>query len=660
MDAYNFIIPTVDKNSETYKNRHQISIDEYATFKWRGVDSYETFGCFITNKNDLKWVNYAAYKDEFSNPMFSSSISYLGTTYQQKSLKLNLGIYWVTNAEYRLFLNWISPDVIGEFEFGYNKKWAYKVKVSNIGESTYYTLGYNENGETVYYVELNITFVTVDNTAVTCTECWYEKTNKRNEEIDIFFVAEKDRRTELYTNINYNHQIKLLPNVNYKVSFCQMTDNKILWSLAELQSIDDKMLQNQFLLFSFTTNDFDKKLDIDVTIQYDSEKGNLYINNQLLSDLMLIGGKSIIKSYQINKFVLPGVLNNTSLAHNIGIDTENFVYGTLEYYNMYGDLEDTVQIRSNSDLTAYSYYSTKNGIQNKSYINPPRGQRWICNNNNLLSNVKTLNKTIKEYAIPDENEDIYITKLDINLTTIEDPLELSFYAFATNSAVSINWGDGNITNKDLSESKIQGPFSYSHLYTEAKEYTITISKKGDIGIGSASTNILIPKYENSFISSDCITRIIIGKDFKITHHSLAELKNLKKVVFTNQKEIISECFRGDENLEFVNFLYPITNKIIRENSFEGVTKIFEFYMLSSTSLDKDSLSNSSISTILQCNFEAGQNLLKETKEFLDTVESGDYLLPFYIKLQINNNENQSQISTISNNPIISIYPKRQL
>lgn len=657
MDAYNFIIPTIDKDSEAYKNRHQITVDEYATFKWRGVDSYETFGCLITNKKDLKWVNYAAYKDEFSNPMFSSSISYLGTTYQQKSLKLNLGIYWVTDAEYRLFLNWISPDVVGEFEFGYNKKWAYKVKVGSIGDSTYYTLGYNEKGETVYYVELNITFVTVDNTAVTCTECWYEKTNKRDEEIDIFFVEEKDRRTELYTNINYVHQMKLLPNVNYKVSFCQMPDNKILWSLSELQGIDDEILQNQFLLFSFTTNDFEEQ-DIYITIQYDSERGNLYINNQLLSDLMLIGGKSIIKSYQVNKFVLPGVLNNTSLAHHIGIDIENFIYGTLEYYDMYGDLVDTIQIWPSNDLTTYSYYSMKKGEQENSYVIPPEGQRWVCNNNSILSKVKALSKTIKEYAIPtDKNSNI--TELYINLTTIDNPLELYFYAFDENSSISIDWGDGN-KDKNLPTSKLQGPFSCSHSYTEIGEYTIKISKNGNIGIGNSSTDTFIANLKNSFISSDCITRIIIGKDFRITQNSLAELKNLKKVVFTNQKEIISECFRGDTNLEFVNFLYPIENKIIRENSFEGITKITELYVLSSTSLDKNSLSNSSISTVLQCNFGAGENLLREIKEPSDTIESGDFLLPFYIRLQIKDNETVSKISEIENNPVISIYPKRQL
>lgn len=661
MDAYNFIIPTIDKDSEVYKNRHQITVDEYATFKWRGVDSYETFGCFITNKNDLKWVNYAAYKDEFSNPMFSSSVSYLGTTYQQKSLKLNLGVYWVTDYEYRLFLNWISPDVIGEFEFGYNKKWAYKVKVGSIGESTYYSLGYNEKGETVYYVELNITFITVNNTAVTCTECWDKKTNKRGKEIDVFFLQGKENYTELYTNINYSHRMKLLPGVHYKVSFCQIKDDKKLWSLTDLQTIDeDSALQNQFLLFSFTTNNFTDP-NIAVTIQYDSERGNLYINNQLLSDLMLINGISIIKSYQINKFVLPGVLNNTSLAHNIGIDVENFDYGALEYYDMYGEWIDTITIKLNEDLT-YSYYSQKNGKQRTSRIVPPKGQRWIYSDNDMLSKVPALNKTIRQYAVPDKRDkDSDITKLDIDLTSIEKPLELYFYAFEANSTISIDWGDG-IIDKNIPTNKMQGPFSYSHSYTMTGQYTIKISKNGSIGIGNAffatGTGYL---EDNSFISSDCMTRIVIGKDFKVNQNSLSRLTNLTRVVFTNQEEIVLECFIEDINLEFVNFLYPTKNKIIRGNAFKN-TKVSELYLLPSTSLDRDSLANSSISTIFQCDFEAGENLLRVIKKSLDVLESGDYVSPFYIKLEIEEDTNTkiSKISDIENTPLISIYPKRQL
>lgn len=651
MDAYNFIIPTIEKNSETYKNRHQISIDKYATFKWRGVDAYETFGCLITNRKDLKWVNYAAYTDEFSNPMFSSSVSYLGTTYKQKSLKLNLGVYWITEADYRLFLNWISPDVIGEFGFGYNEKWAYKVKVNSVSETTYYPIGYNEKGENVYYAELVVTFITVDNTAVTCIESWHEKSNKQQNEIDIFFVDEIDRRTELYTNINYTHVMSLLPNTYYEVSLCQIKDSNRLWSLSDLQGISDSALQNQLLLFSFTTNNFAEQT-IDITMQYDSERGNLYINNQLLSDLVLINGKSIIKSYQVNKFVLPGILNNASLAHNISVDGEQARLGTLQYYDMYGDLVDTVQIQLNDDLS-YSYLSTLYGEMQTGYIAPPAQQKWICDLTTKLSNIKVLNTTVKEYAIPVE-EIASPTKLYVTLETTS--LTLNFYAFDGQSSINIDWGDESEV-QTYPSALLEGPFECSHTYSALGDYVITITKTGNIALGNGSAPISTISNFNNFISSDCITKLFVGKGFKILENALTNLTVLTKVVLTDQQEIVSNCFKGDTALQFVNFLYPVGNRIIRKTALQN-TIIQELNLLPTTSLDSSALGGSQVSTMLQCDFINGENLIVED-DFSNELEAGDFLLPFYIRVVVKQNTT-SIISSISDTPVVSIYPKRQL
>lgn len=135
-------------------------MDDFATFVWRGVKSFDTYGAFIiNNKNSLKFYNGPSFTNEYSKPKFSSTGSNLtGISFSTQTISFQVGAYWLTEAEYREFINWLNPYEISYLGFDFEDKYDYLVKLSKIGDSTRYVVGRNENNELCYYTELNLTF----------------------------------------------------------------------------------------------------------------------------------------------------------------------------------------------------------------------------------------------------------------------------------------------------------------------------------------------------------------------------------------------------------------------------------------------------------------------------------------------------------------------
>lgn len=135
-------------------------MDDFATFVWRGVKSFDTYGAFIiNNKNSLKFYNGPSFTNEYSKPKFSSTGSNLtGISFSTQTISFQVGAYWLTEAEYREFINWLNPYEISYLGFDFEDKYDYLVKLSKIGDSTRYVVGRNENNEPCYYTELNLTF----------------------------------------------------------------------------------------------------------------------------------------------------------------------------------------------------------------------------------------------------------------------------------------------------------------------------------------------------------------------------------------------------------------------------------------------------------------------------------------------------------------------
>ena len=135
-------------------------MDDFATFVWRGVKSFDTYGAFIiNNKNSLKFYNGPSFTNEYSKPKFSSTGSNLtGISFSTQTISFQVGAYWLTEVEYREFINSLNPYEISYLGFDFEDKYDYLVKLSKIGDSTRYVVGRNENNEPCYYTELNLTF----------------------------------------------------------------------------------------------------------------------------------------------------------------------------------------------------------------------------------------------------------------------------------------------------------------------------------------------------------------------------------------------------------------------------------------------------------------------------------------------------------------------
>lgn len=184
------------KTNLTYNKREQLrsQMDDFATFQWRGHDMWEEYGCFIINeaKGSLKFYNGPGYSNKYAKPQFSSSVNTLiGVDFKQKTIPMKIGMYWFTIEEYQEFLNEIGPYVINYLTFGYEKNYGYLVKLANIADSPRHVIGTNEDGDYVYYTEMDLTWELLGDNCVR-SNLPYEYKRKENEVSENEYTWELD------------------------------------------------------------------------------------------------------------------------------------------------------------------------------------------------------------------------------------------------------------------------------------------------------------------------------------------------------------------------------------------------------------------------------------------------------------------------------------
>ena len=136
------------------------AIDEFCTFKWNDLDSWDEFGAFIIadKRGDLKASSGPSFTNNYSKPQFESAAGQLqGITFNTKQISFKVGIYWASMADYRKFLNWLHPYEVADLQFGYDKDYAYFCKLAKIDDANKYVVGH-QGDEAMYYFETNLTF----------------------------------------------------------------------------------------------------------------------------------------------------------------------------------------------------------------------------------------------------------------------------------------------------------------------------------------------------------------------------------------------------------------------------------------------------------------------------------------------------------------------
>ena len=156
----------ISLTEKTISMRDKIKVyqDEFMTFSWDGYDAFDSFGAFIINENkgSLKFYNGPSFSNEYTKPQFDNAGGKIvGVNFNKQTISFNIGVYWISIDHYRLLINWLHPLKTSYLIFGYNRKYRYNVKLSKIGDSTRWVLGYetiNKERVPMYYTELSLTF----------------------------------------------------------------------------------------------------------------------------------------------------------------------------------------------------------------------------------------------------------------------------------------------------------------------------------------------------------------------------------------------------------------------------------------------------------------------------------------------------------------------
>lgn len=324
-------------------------IDDFATFVWRGVRSFDKYGAFIiNNKNSLKFYNGPSFTNEYSKPKFSSTGSNLtGISFSTQTISFQVGAYWLTEAEYREFINWLNPYEISYLGFDFEDKYDYLVKLSKIGDSTRYVVGRNENNEPCYYTELNLTFE-VQGEACARARYGYEFdiTQKQDDPNTLQAKIKNDIPEYITSDLNFPFvldasliaTINSSPNIQVTLIEMNADNNKnetTLFSVnfQNLDQISSWTKNNNFIqqdeikqtYFADSNTAIDQPKDVQVgqialNIRYDSESSLLFLRvgeqtEQIIS-LVSYHGKKIIKDFQSFKCKLPGRFSKSSLIED--------------------------------------------------------------------------------------------------------------------------------------------------------------------------------------------------------------------------------------------------------------------------------------------------------------------------------------------------------
>ena len=324
-------------------------MDDFATFVWRGVKSFDKYGAFIiNNKNSLKFYNGPSFTNEYSKPKFSSTGSNLtGISFSTQTISFQVGAYWLTEAEYREFINWLNPYEISYLGFDFEDKYDYLVKLSKIGDSTRYVVGRNENNEPCYYTELNLTFE-VQGEACARARYGYEFdiTQKQDDLNTLRAKIKNDIPEYITSDLNFPFvldtsliaTINSSPNIQVTLIETNADNSKNETTLfsVNFQNLDqisswtnngNFIQQNEIEQTYFANSDttVDQPEDTQVgqialNIRYDSESSLLFLRvgeqtEQIIS-LVSYHGKKIINDFQSFKCKLPGRFSKSSLIED--------------------------------------------------------------------------------------------------------------------------------------------------------------------------------------------------------------------------------------------------------------------------------------------------------------------------------------------------------
>lgn len=257
--------------------------DLFLGFTWNGVHS-SVFETFITTDGEgLKFHNAPSVSNGFATPMFENKHYYTGTSYQRKSITLELAANGLTIAQYRKMLDWLKPGEVGFLQFDSDDYYGYKCVISNIGDGKKHFISGSTPKNYTYLIQFSVTFETVDNYA-------------KSKYINILTAPNINGSIESGAAYNDEGKIELKltttivsPTKTILIEFYNRGDVKNPFVLycsglkGDIKLVKEPSLENKTILFISPV----LPSGVEIDLEYDSLSGVVYSAGKTIEQLVI-------------------------------------------------------------------------------------------------------------------------------------------------------------------------------------------------------------------------------------------------------------------------------------------------------------------------------------------------------------------------------------
>lgn len=276
-------------------------LDNYCRFEWAGHDMWEDFHAFILNesKGSLKFYNGPSYSNNYTSLQFESAKNlFTGVTFKTWTISFKIGVYAVTEKQYRKLIYALSPYEINNLIFAFQPDWRYVVKLSKVEDGTRYVIG-KQGNEDLYYTEMSISFdIQGDACAYAVLPTIFQDSSYTtiSKNIRKFTLTSPLEVSDIETPLLLNFSVNGNNGVNHIKCYARWNDDT---------STDTNLFD--LSLINISNNNT-------LSFEYNSQDGTLLWKNgdrkEVLSLLTThITGLSMISYEKVNKFMFPGAFD---------------------------------------------------------------------------------------------------------------------------------------------------------------------------------------------------------------------------------------------------------------------------------------------------------------------------------------------------------------
>lgn len=294
------------KLSNNFRDAVAARLDKYSKFTWCGIDMWDKYGAFIISdkRGGLKFYNGPSFSNTYTSPQFSRERSDLvEVTYKTQSVSFKIGVYGVTENEFRELMYCLHPLEVNYLTFNFQPTWRYLVKLASRADSDRHIIGCNGEGEDLYYTEFDLKFEVQGDSVALRTSAMSTKENSTisANKVEISLQPEENTSTDLNTPFDLTFRCELSGT-----SQSEQVTIKLNWTVGT-QSYSKTLA---LITFVDTTTQ-------SLLLRYESSSGNIYVidgeqvTTQLLNLLTTYSsGKRIIQALKTFPAYIPGRLEN--------------------------------------------------------------------------------------------------------------------------------------------------------------------------------------------------------------------------------------------------------------------------------------------------------------------------------------------------------------